>query len=140
MWGVTHPRTSPSERPAFTDPVRSRQVARSIALDVACVLVFVAIGRRSHGEAGVLAGIGATAAPFLSGLIAGWLVLALVRDEPASLRAGGVLVVATVVVGMVVRHTVGGGTPPSFVAVATIVLTVFLVGWRLVATRLARRS
>jgi hypothetical protein len=40
----------------------------------------------------------------------------------------------TVVIGLVVRSASGGGTAPAFVAVAAIVLGVFLVGWRVALT------
>jgi hypothetical protein len=127
-------RTARSERPSLVDPARSRLVARAVLLDVACVLAFVAVGRRNHGETDALSGIADTAAPFLFGLFAGWLAVIYARRAPSSLRAGGVVVVATVVFGMVWRRTLdSGGTPPAFVLVATAVLTALLLGWRVVA-------
>lgn len=103
-------------------------------LDVVLVLLFVTIGRRSHAEGIDLAGIVRTALPFLVGTAAGWLLASIVLDaEPRSLAFGAVVVAATVVVGMALRAVAAEGVAPSFVVVATVTLTVFLLGWRLVA-------
>ena len=103
-------------------------------LEVALVVLFAAFGRRSHAEGLDLAGIARTAAPFLVGTAAGWLLASLTLDSgPRTLAFGAVVVVCTVVVGMLLRRVAGDGTAPSFVAVATTVLTVLLLGWRLVA-------
>jgi hypothetical protein len=40
---------------------------------------------------------------------------------------------------MPLRRVAGGGTPLSFVLVATTFLVLFLVGWRAVAAALSRR-
>ena len=45
----------------------------------------------------------------------------------------------TVALGMLIRTSAGQGVEPSFIAVAAVVLGVFLVGWRLVALPFARR-
>lgn len=122
------------------DAVRARRVARTMVVDVACVLAFVAIGRRTHDEAGALTGLADTAAPFLVALLVGWTAVVLARLEPTSVRAGAVVVASTVLLGMLWRHVVAGdGTPATFVAVATTFLTVFLLGWRVVAG-LVRRA
>ena len=41
--------------------------------DVAAVLVFCAVGRRSHAEGITIAGVATTAWPFLTGTVVGWL-------------------------------------------------------------------
>ncbi len=129
-----------SRRPAL-DAVGSRRLARSLVVDVAVVLLFVAVGRRNHGEATALSGVADTALPFLLGLFAGWAVVVVRRIEPTSLRAGLVVLVATVGLGMVWRHVVRDeGTPVAFVVVASAVLALFLVGWRFTAGRLRRRA
>ena len=56
---------------------RSKTVGPPVAFgfDVAAVLLFVAIGRRSHDESGsAISGIVAVAAPLLIGLVVGWLI------------------------------------------------------------------
>lgn len=103
-------------------------------LDVVLVVVFAAVGRRSHAEGLDVTGILRTAAPFLVGTAAGWLLAGITLDSaPRSLAFGAVVVVCTVVVGMLLRRVVGDGTALSFVVVATTVLTALLLGWRLIA-------
>jgi len=111
----------------------------AIAADVVAVLAFVLLGRRSHDEGAVVAGTVATAWPFLSGTAVGELVVVIARRPPASLMAGAAAVAGAVVVGMPLRRLAGGGTPASFVVVATSFLALFLLGWRL-AVRLRLRS
>jgi hypothetical protein len=116
--------------------------AASVALvDLVLVLVFAAIGRVSHGEDLGLTGMVRTAGPFLLGWLAGWVLVALVpstRARPRSLLAGALVWVAVVVVGMLVRTATGQGVETSFVVVTTIVVGVFLLGWRAVAALVAR--
>ncbi len=109
------------------------------ALDAVLVVIFAAVGRRSHAEGLTLAGVAQTAWPFLVGTLAGWLLAQLtLESSPRSLTFGVVVVVASVVVGMLLRVFVtGAGTAVSFVVVATTVLAVFLLGWRLVARLVA---
>lgn len=103
-------------------------------LDVLLVLVFAAVGRRSHAEGLDLAGLARTALPFLVGAAAGWLLASIVLSSgPRTLAFGAVVVAATVVVGMVLRAVAAQGVATSFVIVASVVLTVFLLGWRLLA-------
>ena len=103
-------------------------------LDVALVVLFAALGRRSHAEGLDLVGVLRTAAPFVAGTAAGWLVASLTLDAvPRDLSFGAVVLVCTVVVGMLLRRVIGDGTALSFVIVATTVLSVLLLGWRLVA-------
>lgn len=109
------------------------------ALDVALVLVFVLARRRTHDDPLALTGLATTAWPFLAGLALGWVVtLLLLRRRPATVSAGVVVWAATVAGGMLLRAASDQGTPPSFVVVATVVLGVFLVGWRVVARQLRR--
>ncbi|MGO9926581.1 MAG: DUF3054 domain-containing protein, partial [Mycobacterium sp.] len=42
-------------------------------MDVICVLVFCAVGRRSHDEGASVTGVATTAWPFLTGTAVGWL-------------------------------------------------------------------
>ncbi|MEU1958697.1 DUF3054 domain-containing protein [Nocardia sp. NPDC019304] len=108
-------------------------------LDALLVVVFCAIGRRSHDEA-VLAGLLRTVWPFATGLVVGWLVVALrgraakaARFDIAALWPSGVVIWAcTLAGGMLLRVVSGQGTAVSFVLVAGVVLAVFLLGWRAV--------
>ncbi|KOS55148.1 DUF3054 domain-containing protein [Rhodococcus rhodochrous] len=106
-------------------------------IDVVLVIVFAALGRASHDEGGGLAGLANTAWPFLAGLTAGWIATAALYKEkfdPWLVVPTGVLAwLCTVVVGMLLRVVTGQGTAGSFIVVASIVLAVFLLGWRLLA-------
>jgi hypothetical protein len=116
--------------------VRPRTAA-AVAADVVCVLVFCAIGRRSHAEGLTLTGVAETAWPFLTGTAAGWLVSRGWRRPTALTPTGVVVWIATVAVGMLLRRVSGQGVAVSFVVVASTVTAVLLLGWRAV-TRLKR--
>ena len=104
-------------------------------IDVLAVLVFVAIGRRSHEEANSISGLLLTAAPFLIAVVSSWVVLAFVRPNGNFVPALATWAI-TVSVGMLLRNLVfGEGTALSFIIVATIALFVLIVGARLAAAR-----
>ncbi|QRY62559.1 DUF3054 domain-containing protein [Gordonia sp. PDNC005] len=114
--------------------------------DLIALVVFVAIGRRSHDEAGSVTGFLTTLWPFLIGAAIGWAVAyAFTRSDvflPSRIVPSGVVIwVSTVIVGMILRVVSGQGTAVSFIVVATIATGVLLVGWRaLAAFSEARRS
>lgn len=119
----------------------NRRTLLAAALDVASILVFVAIGRREHDEGSAIGGIIATAAPFLIGLGVAWIAVRAWRRRADSILLGIVIWPTTVLVGMVVRNLVfGDGTAPSFVVVATLFTGMCLVGWRAVARSINRRG
>jgi hypothetical protein len=99
------------------------------AIDAGVVTAFVAIGRRNHDEDPGVIGLLSTAAPFLVGLVVGWLV-AKAWSDPMPIRKGLIIWPITVVVGMIGRRLTDEGTAPSFVIVATVFLGVTLIGWR----------
>ena len=116
-----------------------RHALIALALDVASILVFVAIGRRNHDEGSGLGGVLEIAAPFLIGLAVAWLLVRAWR-RPMAILTGVVVWPITLLIGMVLRNLVfDRGTAPSFVVVATIFLGACLVGWRLAAQTIARR-
>jgi len=104
------------------------------AIDAGVVTAFVAIGRRNHDEDPGVIGLLSTAAPFLVGLVVGWLA-AKAWDDPMPVRKGLIIWPITVAVGMIGRRLTGDGTAVSFIVVATAFLGATLVGWR--AARLA---
>lgn len=105
------------------------------------MLVFVALGRRTHDEAGSVAGLLVTAAPFLLAAAAGWVVLVLLKWPSASLRAGALVAATTWSLGMVLRAAAfGGGTAAAFVVVAAVGLAVTMLGWRGVVRAVRRRA
>ncbi|MGE0780897.1 DUF3054 domain-containing protein [Mycolicibacterium sp.] len=115
-------------------------VLTALAVDLICVVVFSAIGRRSHAEGLSVAGIAETAWPFLAGAVAGW-VLARGWRRPTALAPTGLAVwVATIVVGMLLRRATSQGTAVSFIVVASLMTALLLLGWRALALLAGRRS
>jgi hypothetical protein len=119
----------------------ARPTGVAAGLDVLAVLVFVAIGRRSHDEGSAIGEFVKTAAPLAIALVAGWL-LARAWRSPLTISTGAVIWMTTVALGMLVRRFVfDRGTAVSFVIVATVFLGLCLVGWRAaVGVVLARRQ
>jgi hypothetical protein len=119
-----------------TAPTR-RLVGIAAVCDVVAVLVFVALGRRSHEEGGnVVTGALSVAAPFLIALAVGWAAARAWR-APMAWRTALVVWPLTVAVGMVLRRFVfDRSTATSFIVVATLATGVLLLGWRLVARRI----
>ncbi|MCH8612502.1 DUF3054 domain-containing protein [Arsenicicoccus dermatophilus] len=106
-----------------------------LLLDLVLVVVFSALGRRSHAEAVSLAGLLTTAWPFLVGVLVGWAGVLASRLPATSLRGGLPIWLTTVVVGMLLRVLTGAGTAFAFVLVAFTVLAIFLLLPRLIAQR-----
>ncbi len=117
----------------------SRAAVAALIADIVAVLVFAVLGRATHGELTDLVGVLVTAGPFLVGVGLGWCA-ARVRAAPLTLRAGGLVLAATLVVGLIGRAIVTGRLPPTFVLVTALTLTVLMLGWRAVALLVARRS
>ena len=109
-----------------------------LVVDVVGVLVFCAVGRRSHDEGITVSGVATTAWPFLSGTLIGWVAARGLRRPTAVVPTGVVVWLSTVVVGMVLRKATSAGVAASFVVVASSVTAVLLLGWR-AAVELARR-
>ncbi|GAY07900.1 probable conserved transmembrane protein [Pseudonocardia sp. N23] len=107
----------------------SRVAALALAADVVAVLVFAAIGRAGHDEAGGIGGVLVTAAPFVIGLGVAW-ATPWVRARPAGFAAGGTALAGTVVIGLLLRAAFTGRLPLTFALVTLVALAVLLVGWR----------
>jgi hypothetical protein len=110
-----------------------------IALDLVLVVVFAIIGRASHGEALTLGGILVTGWPFLVGCLVGSLIAGVLLRLPW-LYEGLLVWLTTVVLGMFLRAITGGGMALGFLIVATVVLAVLLIGWRMLAALARRRA
>lgn len=112
----------------------------ALILDAVFVLVFAVIGRASHEEDA--AGFLLTAWPFLVALVVGHLAAALLPARPRrpwSPGWGAVVWAVTVIGGMLLRVVSGETAQVAFIIVATLVLGVLLVGWRVVAALVRRR-
>jgi peptidoglycan/LPS O-acetylase OafA/YrhL len=118
----------------------TRPAVLALVADIACVVVFCAIGRRSHAEGLTFGGIAETAWPFLSGTLAGWLISRAWRAPRAVAPTGVVIWVSTVVVGMLLRKASSQGVAASFIVVASLVTALLLLGWRVVAGLIASRT
>ena len=113
---------APSTRPGA--------VALAFVVDAVLVLVFVAIGRRSHTEGITISGVAETGWPFLAALGLGWLVARAWRG-PLGIRSPALVIwAATVVGGVALRLVSGQGAQVSFIIVTALVLGLFLLGWR----------
>ncbi|MEY4400771.1 MAG: hypothetical protein RL072_636 [Actinomycetota bacterium] len=100
-------------------------------LDVTCVVIFVIIGRRNHGESTGSGDTLRTAAPFVIALVGAWIGARAWRF-PRALATGVVLWIVTAAVGLGIRRLVfRDGIATPFIVVATIVLGLLLVGTRL---------
>jgi Protein of unknown function (DUF3054) len=120
-------------------PASGRPVALALVADVLCVLVFCAIGRRSHAEGVTVLGVAETAWPFLAGTATGWLA-ARAWQRPTDLSPTGLVVwVSTVLIGMLLRKATSQGVALSFVVVASVATAILLLGWRGVAVIANRR-
>lgn len=117
---------------------RTASVIIAAAIDVVVVLVFALVGRASHNENA--AGLFETAWPFLVGLAAGWLIVRAWRHPRRIVWTGLGIWAVTVTGGMLLRVASGQGTAFAFVLVATATLAVLLIGWRVLATLLSRRT
>lgn len=109
------------------------------AVNVLGVLVFCAVGRRSHDEGLSATGVAVTAWPFLTGTALGWLVSRGWRQPTAVLPTGVVVWLCTVIVGMLLRKASSAGVAASFVVVASTVTALVLLGWRVAAGLTLRR-
>ena len=119
---------------------RPRRNVGWLGIDVVCVLLFCAVGRRSHDEGLNAAGVATTAWPFLSGTGVGWLASQAWRRPTAVVPTGVVVWLCTVAVGMLLRKVTSAGVAASFVVVASSVTALLLLGWRAALARSTRRS
>lgn len=114
-------------------------IVYALALDAILILVFALLGRASHQQDNPLLGLLVTAWPFLAGAALGWLVGRLWRAPIRIWPHGVCLWLITVIAGMLLRLVSGRTAEWSFVLVATIVLALFLLGHRAIASLLVRK-
>jgi hypothetical protein len=113
-------------------------------VDVVLIVTFAVIGRGSHGEPFAPLGLWTTAYPFLAGWAIAYVTSGAWSRPLVTWPTAVVVWVLTVFVGLAIRVATGQGVvdgnplPISFVVVTTIVLGVFLVGWRLLARLVLR--
>ena len=107
-----------------------RAAAPAFLVDAAFVLLFATLGRISHIEGVTWAGVLHVSWPFLVALAAGWALARRRTGWPTRLRGATLVWLVTVVFGLALRVSTGGGFAWSFGLVALVVLGLFLIGWR----------
>jgi uncharacterized membrane protein YbjE (DUF340 family) len=118
----------------MADTANRKLVAIAAGIDIVSVVVFVALGRKSHDESGsVIGGTLKIAAPFLIALAVGWLA-ARAWQAPAAVRSGLIIWLVTVIGGMLLRKfAFDRGTAVPFIIVTAVFTLLLLVGWRALA-------
>ena len=120
-----------------------RRAWLAFVLDAALIVLFAALGRRTHDEGSAVVGTLHVAAPFLLGWAVGAAVARLDHD-PLSARRAVLAWVIALPVGFALRALDGRGLAFGFVVVALVFTAATLLGWRalvaLWATRRARRA
>jgi hypothetical protein len=119
--------------------MQSRRGPAWLGADILSVLLFCAIGRRSHDEGVNVTAIASTAWPFLSGTVLGWSVSRAWRRPTAVVPTGVTVWLCTVALGMLLRKVSAAGVAASFVVVASSVTALLLLGWRAAAELVLRR-
>jgi len=114
-------------------PVPDRRPARALlafAIDLAVVVAFVLIGRRTHGEDAGFRGFVRVLWPFAVALVAGW-AIAVLPLAPFAWRRAVPAWLTTVALGMALRIAVEGrALKVGFLVVATLFLGACILGWR----------
>ncbi|WP_372699249.1 DUF3054 domain-containing protein [Arthrobacter sp. JSM 101049] len=109
-------------------------------IDLLLVVIFAALGRRSHAEGLDAAGILGTAAPFLIALAIFSCITVVWRESIRIWPHGIVVWIGTVALGLIIRVLTGDTAATPFIVVAALVLGIFLVGRRAIGSLLARRK
>ena len=123
-----------------TGVTATQRVGIAAGLDTAGVVGFVALGRRTHDLDPGLGGLASSVAPFLIALAIAWIALRVWRRPWSPLAGLGVWVI-TAVGGLVLRVAVfGDSAATAFIWVTVATTALLLVGWRLIAAALVRRS
>lgn len=112
-----------------------RRLTVAVAIDAALIVLFAALGRRTHDEGSAIGGTLVVAAPFLIGYVIAAAALRLCR-APFDARRAAPVWAAGIALGLVLRGAVfDRGLAPAFVVVAIVMTGVLLLGWRLVLGR-----
>ncbi len=106
-----------------------RPALLAFAVDAAWLVLFAALGRRTHDEGGAIAGTLVVAAPLVAGWALGGLAVRLAHD-PLSPRRAALAWAVALPVGMALRAATGRGLAPAFLLVALAFGAVALIGWR----------
>jgi FtsH-binding integral membrane protein len=117
-------RDSPAKTPGYSSPRWW-----PVVIDGVWILLFVALGLRSHHHGETPHSLGAVGYPFVVGAVVSSVTLR-TRRGLTTPTSGLMIVAGTVAIAMVIRLANGQGTDVAFTLVASAFLTLFLVGWR----------
>ncbi len=105
-------------------------MSKAIALDTGAILLFVAIGGRSHGQSNSVSALLEIAAPFLIALCIAWLI-SRAWEQPTAIRTALLIWPITMVIGIGLRRfAFERGIATGFIIVSTAILGLLFVGWR----------
>jgi hypothetical protein len=121
-------------------PKKNSHVAPALIADLVLVVLFTVIGHYTHHHSLVPLEVVHTAWPFAAALAAAWLLTAAWRQPTAPLAVGTGVWAVTVLGGLLIRFFIGETNAGSFMVVAASMNFVTLVGWRAIATLIARRG
>jgi Protein of unknown function (DUF3054) len=118
-----------------------RRIAAAPLIDVACLCLFVLLGRQSHDITGGGGWFFVVVWPFL----AGWFAVAIGIGLYAARRRLAVRLVATEIVGVAIALTLRDAvthraTPLAFIAVAFGFIAVTTLGWRVIVAVLTHQA
>jgi predicted neutral ceramidase superfamily lipid hydrolase len=111
-----------------------------VALDIVVVVIFVIIGLHAHGHRESLGNLVSVSAPFLLGVVLGWVAVRLQTSSLSLLRSGAMIWVITVAVGQVVRLLDGQGSALGFLLVTVGFLGACMLGWRVIVLGIERAT
>ena len=118
----------------------TRRAGWAALADLACLVAFVAIGRRSHDLHGGAGWFGAVLWPFVVGWVGAALVTRLYTARTHPWWRAEATVLLGVTAALVLRATLTTrATPVIFGVVAVSFLALATLGWRLVVAVLTRR-
>lgn len=121
-------------------PAPKKLSQMALLADMFVVVVFVAVGRRSHEEGSGLEGFLRVWWPFALGLVVATFATGMWK-HPFEWRRVIAGWLGTVAIGMLLRIVVQGRDfKPSFVIVTIAFLGLGMLGWRWLARRLAREK
>ncbi|GAA2524393.1 DUF3054 domain-containing protein [Rarobacter incanus] len=136
---------SRSNQPASSGPTPSPaathlQVRKAIISDVVSVVVFVLLAAMAHSL--TLGTIGLLLACFLPALALAWLATRAWKTNPAAIKPVGLGIwAATTTVGLAILAIVKQQrSDPIMMTITAVVLALFLVGWRALATAMEKQQ
>lgn len=121
-------------------PPAALSVTAAAFADALLIMLFAAVGRGAHERGDVVTGVLLTAWPFLAGAAVGWLASRAWRSPLSVRRAGVVIWLCSLAVGMLLRLLTGQAVVLPFVIVAFLSLGVLLLGYRMLAAVAARST